>query len=71
MAELPKIDSKGLRLAKTVGAARVSSVARVSLTLLEDGPCTHCGAVDRQEAAWHCTILASPQRACHGERGHG
>lgn len=30
MAELPKIDSEGLRLAKREGAARVSSVVRVS-----------------------------------------
>ena len=30
MAELPKIDSEGLRLAKKAGSARVSSVVRVS-----------------------------------------
>ena len=30
MAELPKIDSEGLRLAKKLGAERVSSVTRVS-----------------------------------------
>jgi hypothetical protein len=30
MAELPKIDSEGLRLAKKLGAERVSSVTSVS-----------------------------------------
>jgi hypothetical protein len=31
MADLPKIDSTGLRLAKLKGAARVSSVARITI----------------------------------------
>ncbi len=37
------------------------------LLLLEDGPCTHCGAIDAQEAAWRCPTYAEPRRACHGE----
>lgn len=36
MATLPKIDSKGLRLAKSEGARRVSSVVNVRLQ-----PCKH------------------------------
>jgi hypothetical protein len=41
MAELPKIDSEGLRLAKKAGSASVSSVVRVSKT---DGKarCDYC-----------------------------
>ncbi|MBR0875016.1 hypothetical protein JQ633_31980 [Bradyrhizobium tropiciagri] len=31
MADLPKIDSEGLRMAKKIGSDRVSSAARVSL----------------------------------------
>lgn len=37
------------------------------LLLLEDGPCSHCGARDRQEAAYRCPVYGNPQRACHGE----
>jgi hypothetical protein len=40
MAELPKIDSEGLRLAKSEGAKRVSSVTRVSRT--ESWWCESC-----------------------------
>jgi hypothetical protein len=65
MAELPKIDSEGLRLAKREGAARVSSVVNVSRQ--QTSSCLYCHVrVERpcldSKQAGECPCTNMPDR---------
>jgi hypothetical protein len=40
---------------------------RAAAELNFDGPCSHCGATDLDDAAFECPNYKAPKRACHGE----